>query len=314
MTNKYKSPLIFNVFKPARMSSYDVVRHYKRKLPKGYGKIGHFGTLDPFASGVLMIGVNGAAKLNDFIHGMLPKTYLAIGKLGVETETGDLTVDPSQIDESDYLKNEISKFDKEFIQNFIEKRFLGEYMQAPHKYSAAKHEGKALHKWAREGVEIKKEKKKRTIYNIEVVKYNFPYLTIRFEVSSGTYIRTLFSDCANSLGTIGTLVSLVREKVGGCTDKNYIKKSSWPDGEDWDLDSFGLKIDSVLPLGSIIFSPKEAKLYSNGVILKKDRALRVEQAKISNEFYWIRDEDLNILGLAKVEGEVLKTQFNLASN
>ena len=314
MKSKYQSPLIFNVFKPPRMSSYDVVRHYKRNLPKGFGKIGHFGTLDPFASGVLMIGVNGAAKLNDFIHEMLPKTYLAIGKLGVETETGDLTVEPSQLDDSEYLQKEISQFSIPFIQDFIEKRFIGEYMQAPHKYSAAKFEGKALHKWAREGVEIKKDQKKRFIHKIEVVKYNFPYLTIRFEVSSGTYIRTLFSDCANSLGTIGTLVSLVREKVGGCTDKNYIKKSNWPDGEDWDLDQFGQKVDDVLTLGSILFAEKEAKLYSNGVVLKSDRAQSIEEADISKEYYWVRDFERNILGLAKIEDGVVKVKFNLSSN
>jgi tRNA pseudouridine55 synthase len=313
MTNKYQSPLIFNVFKPARLSSYDVVRHYKRNLPKGYGKIGHFGTLDPFASGVLMIGVNGAAKLNDFIHEMLPKTYLAIGKLGVETETGDLTIEPSQIDDSDYLKNEISQFSIPFIQDFIEKRFLGEYMQAPHKYSAAKFEGKALHKWAREGVEIKKEPKKRIIHKIEVVKYNFPYLCIRFEVSSGTYIRTLFSDCANSLGTIGTLVSLVREKVGGCTDKNYIKKSNWPNGEDWDLNQFGQKVDEVLKLGSIIFAEKEAMLYSNGVVLKSDRAQSIEDNDISKEYYWVRNTDQEILGLAQIIDGVVKVKFNLST-
>ncbi len=64
------------------MTSYDVIRHFKRNLPTGFGKIGHFGTLDPFASGVLLIGIGGAARLNDYIHDFLPKSYLAVGKLG----------------------------------------------------------------------------------------------------------------------------------------------------------------------------------------------------------------------------------------
>lgn len=310
MSQKYNKPLIFNAFKPPRKSSFDVVRHFKRNLPKGYGKIGHFGTLDPFASGVLMIGVNGAAKLNNFIHEFLPKTYLAVGKLGIQTETGDLTVNPSQIDDSRYLKEEISNFSDKFIENICRDKFMGSYMQAPHKYSAAKFEGKALHKWAREGVEIKKEEVERTITKIEVVKYNFPYLIMRFEVSSGTYIRTLFSDCANALGTIGTLVSLVREKVGGCDLGNTISYKNWPSGDEWNISEFGLEMDKVLPFGSIVFDKKEAVLYSNGVVLKRDRALHIMEAQFDSNYFWVRDTENKILGLARID-EFVRSQFNL---
>lgn len=314
MTKKYKEPLVFNAYKPPHITSYDVIRHFKRNLPKGYGKIGHFGTLDPFASGVLPIGVNGAARLNDFIHNFLPKTYIAYGKLGVETETGDLTVEPSQIDDSIYLTTEIASFSKEFIQNFLQEKFLGQYFQSPHKYSAAKFEGKALHKWAREGVEIKKEKKERFIYKIEVVEYEFPSLIIRYEVSSGTYIRSLFSECANALGTIGTLASLVREKIGICDLENNITQDLWPTGEDWDFDKYGIPVDKILPLGNIIFAEKEANLYKNGVSLKTDRAESMEESSLSQEFFWVRNEKFEILGLAKIENEFIKTQFNFSSN
>jgi tRNA pseudouridine55 synthase len=113
-------PQVFNIFKPAKMTSYDVVRHFKRNLPPGYGKIGHFGTLDPFASGVLMIGIGGAARLNEFIHELLPKTYLAVGKLGIETPTGDYMSEIIQRDDSIYLKKvsleNLSK--KKFVKNF----------------------------------------------------------------------------------------------------------------------------------------------------------------------------------------------------
>lgn len=314
MKKTYKSPLIFNAFKPARITSFDVVRHFKRNLPKGYGKIGHFGTLDPFACGVLMVGVNGAAKLNDFIHEYLPKTYLAVGKLGVETATGDLTEAPIQIDDSEYLKTEIAKFDLEFLEKFIQENFLGEYWQAPHKYSAAKFEGKALHKWAREGVEIKKEKKLRTIHSIEVVKYSFPYLIVRCEVSSGTYVRTLFSDISNKLGTIGTLVSLVRESVGPCSLENKIMKKDWPKGEEWDFEKFGIPVEEVLPFGDIIFEEKEAKLYSNGVQLKVDRAQKIIPSPMSETYYWIKNLDDKMLGLGRIEDGLIHTQFNFSSN
>lgn len=314
MKKKYKTPIIFNAFKPARITSFDVIRNFKRNLPKGYGKIGHFGTLDPFACGVLMIGVNGAAKLNDFIHDFLPKTYIAIGKLGVETETGDLSEEPSRIDESEYLKEKIAKFDLEFIEEFVQKNFQGEYWQAPHKYSAAKFKGRPLHKWARQGVEIKKEKKRRIIHSIEVIKYNFPYLILRCEVSSGTYIRTLFSDIANKLGTIGALVSLVRESVGPCSIDNSIAKKIWPDGEEWDFEKFGLPVEEVLPFGDIFLAEKESKLYSNGVQLKLDRATKVVASPMSDIYFWIKNTQGEILGLGRVENMIINTQFNIASN
>src|SRR5690606_24557557 len=100
---------------------------------------------------------------------------------------------------------------KSFIEEKLREKFLGDYWQAPHKYSASKFEGKALHEWAREGVEIAKEQVLRHVYDIRVVKYKYPYLSVRVTVSSGTYVRTLFSDFAGYLGTLGALVSLVRE-------------------------------------------------------------------------------------------------------
>jgi tRNA pseudouridine55 synthase len=297
MTNK---PVILNLNKPKDISSYDVIRKWKPRLKK-LGKVGHFGTLDPFASGVLMLGVAGAQRLNEYIHECLPKTYLAVGKLGLETPTGDLTVEPSQVDESKYLEEVIAKFDIDFIQRTISEKFLGEYWQAPHKYSAAKFEGKALHKWAREGVEIKKEEKRREVYEIEVVEYNFPDLLIRFKVSSGTYIRTLFADCANELGTIGVLDSLIREEVGGCHLENSLAEETWSREEIPFID-----VDEVLKFSSIIFEAKECHLYQNGVRLKEDRAKDVRKGQLEFNYYWVRNEENTILGLAEIiEGEIV---------
>ncbi len=297
-------PVILNVNKPKDISSYDVIRTWKPILKK-LGKVGHFGTLDPFADGVLMLGVAGAQRLNEYIHECLPKTYLAVGILGKETPTGDMTVECSQEDNSEYLNNVISQFDTNFLQETMEKKFLGEYWQAPHKYSAAKYEGKALHEWAREGVEIKKDKKKREIYKIEIVEYKFPVLKIRAKVSSGTYIRTLFSDMAKVLGTIGTLKELTRESVGGCTLENAINN-------DYDKESQipFVQIDEVLKFNNIKFAPKEAKLYSNGVKLKVDRAESITKNGLDFNYYWVRDLDSNILGLASVIEEQIISRVN----
>lgn len=307
-------PLIFNVFKPARITSYDVVRHFKRNLPQGFGKIGHFGTLDPFACGVLMIGISGAARLNDFIHSYLPKTYLAVGKLGVETPTGDYTSEVSQIDDSLYLKNEISKFPKEFLENRFREIFLGDYHQAPHKYSASKFMGKNLHEWARAGIEVKKDTVLRRVHSIEVVKYQFPYLSVRVTVSSGTYVRTLFSDFANDLGTLGTLVSLVRESVGPVTSAQALHRQSWPLERSTAIIGRALKAECVLPFSKIILSEAQVGRFKNGAFLKPQELKFSEATPLSSEYFWMTDEKETLLGLGQKTGpEEIRPKINFHS-
>lgn len=289
-------PLVFNIFKPARFSSYDVVRHFKRNLPVGFGKIGHFGTLDPFASGVLMIGISGAARLNDFIHEYLPKTYLAVGKLGVETPTGDYTSEISQRDDSVYLKREIASFSLEFIEEKLREKFLGPYWQAPHKYSAAKFMGKNLHEWAREGVEVKKEAVLREVYAIKVVKYSFPYLSIRVTVSSGTYVRTLFSDMAQYLGTLGSLIALVRESVGHVNYKNSLHKKDWPMDKAPQGIEGAIRVDQILNFPKITCSENETKGFKNGIFFNPEKLENFTEN--DSKYFWMEEEDGKLLGLS----------------
>lgn len=297
-------PLIFNIYKPKGKSSQDIVKHFKYHLPDGFGKIGHFGTLDPFAEGVLMIGVAGAARLNELIHSELPKTYLAVGVLGIETETGDMTVEPSSKDSSDNLINEISKLSKNDIQELITKKFLGKYMQAPHKYSAAKFKGKALHEWARAGVEVEKEKKEREIYEIEVEDFSFPILKIRFTVSSGTYIRTLFSDCANLLGTIGCLQDLIREKVGDVNTDSGIQESQFPQrGENWDYHGNGVAPSDVLTFEKYACNTAEVKVLANGGYL---------DINSKDEYLWAH-EDEKLLSLLEKNKNQYKPVINFSA-
>ncbi len=301
-------PLIFNVYKPAGISSYDVVRHFKRKLPPGYGKIGHFGTLDPFAEGVLLIGVAGATRINDYVHQYLPKTYVAVGKLGVFTETGDMTVPISQTDDSAYLTQTISRFSLQFINEQIKQKFLGSYLQSPHKYSAAKFEGKPLHQWAREGVEVVKEEVERQIYELAATDYSFPYLTIESTVSSGTYVRTLFKDCAEYLGTLGTLERLIRTAIGHLKSDEALQENQWPDGTlNWDPLQFGHTMDQVLPFPHLTLSELETKRYGNGIALSIDSP----QPEWVAQLYWVRSDKLRLLGLGKWLNGELKPIFNL---
>ena len=293
-------PLVFNIFKPARMTSYDVIRHFKRHLPKGYGKIGHFGTLDPFASGVLMIGIGGAARLNEYIHDLLPKTYLAVGKLGIETPTGDYESEIIQRDDSVYLKREIAKFSAEFIEERLREKFLGEYWQAPHKYSASKFMGRNMHEWAREGVEVKKEPVLRHVYDIRVVKYKFPYLSVRVTVSSGTYVRTLFNHMSNELGTIGSLVALVREKIGFATTKNALKKKDWPLEREFPVLEKGIPIDELLPFDRVQLTESQTTAFKCGAFLKLDQ-VTITKRNFSEEYVWMNDDKNQLFGLGHRE-------------
>lgn len=305
-------PQVFNVFKPARLTSYDVIRHFKRNLPNGYGKIGHFGTLDPFASGVLMIGIGGAARLNDFIHEYLPKTYLAVGKLGIETPTGDYTSEISQRDDSPYLRENMAKFSREFIQAQLREKFLGEYMQAPHKYSASKFMGRNMHEWAREGVEVKKEPVRRFVHSIEVVKFSFPYLSIRVKVSSGTYVRTLFSDMANHLGTIGSLIALVRESVGTISNHVAIQKKNWPADKAATIMEYGTPIQEVLPFSQAHLTEAQMKSFKNGGFMKLSD-LKVTAGTLQKQWVWMLDEAGKLEGMAEIVDDVVKPKINFHS-
>lgn len=291
-------PLVFNVFKPARKSSYDVVRHFKRHLPNGYGKIGHFGTLDPFASGMLLIGIGGAARLNDYIHDFLPKTYLAVGKLGIETPTGDYESEITQRDESVFLKREIASFSADFVEERLRKKFLGEYWQAPHKYSASKFMGKNLHEWAREGVEIKKDPVLRFVHNIQVIKYQFPYLAIRVTVSSGTYVRTLFSQMSNELGTIGSLISLVRENIGDLSFKDSLKMKDWPKDKTVEIIHRGKRIDELLPFNRALLNEEQTLSFKNGAFLRPQNLNLVALKNFQQDYVWMCDANERLLGLA----------------
>lgn len=312
MKNKHPilfPPLIFNIYKPPGMSSYDVVRHFKRNLPMGFGKIGHFGTLDPFAEGVLMIGTGGAARLNDFIHAYLPKTYIACGKLGEETPTGDPESEVVQKDSSVYLSQEIAKFPPDFIEERARGKFLGQYLQTPHKYSATKFMGKNLHEWAREGVEVKKEAVERTIYALDVISYNFPELTFSSTVSSGTYIRTLFTEIAHDLGTLGHLLTLKRQSVGHIDADSALKESEWPKDKNPDFMSRGLAIDSVLSFGSIELSEDQKKFFRNGGFL---RNIEDVKGNIDSPYRWVTHQG-EILGLSEWKENELRPKINFHS-
>lgn len=197
------------VDKPADMSSAQVVARVKRRF--GVRKVGHAGTLDPFATGILICCVNRATRLaRFFLHG--EKTYEAGMRLGVQTDTMDATG-------SVVSEKPVSPAVAEQIGSVFE-RFIGEIDQRPPIFSALKHRGEPLYKLARRGEAVLKPERKVRISRLRVLEVFLP--RIRFEVScsGGTYVRALCADIGDALGCGAHLESLRRTETGGFTERD----------------------------------------------------------------------------------------------
>lgn len=176
-------------------------------------KVGHLGTLDPFATGLLIVGVNKGTKFLPYLKDE-EKTYVAELKLGEKTSTGDNT---SEVMDS----KEVPSLTNESIESVLSS-FLGESEQIPPMTSAKKIDGKPLYKLAHKGLSIDRKPNKITIYEIGLDEYDEEKQTIKFtaKVSKGTYIRTLGEDIAEKLGTYGHLISLRRIAIGDISVKD----------------------------------------------------------------------------------------------
>ncbi len=195
--------MIINIDKPAGWSSFDVVKKVKRITR--YKKVGHGGTLDPFATGVLIIGTESDTKKLTEITNFV-KAYQVELVLGKTTNTLDTEGEV-------VFRKKIPDIDSELIKSILNK-FLGKQKQKPPMFSAKKHKGVRLYKLARKNIEVKRDDIDIFIHNIELV--NFTNNNIRFivECSKGTYIRVLGKDIAKKLNTVGYLSALKRTKVG----------------------------------------------------------------------------------------------------
>jgi tRNA pseudouridine55 synthase len=197
---------IILIDKPAGMSSFGVVARVRRKLRDELGKktkVGHTGTLDPFATGLLIILAGKATKKSDeFLK--KDKVYEATVKLGETSTTGDIEGEIEKVSDKVPTLDDIKKAcDK----------LTGEIMQTVPAYSAVKINGERAYKLARKGKEVEMPTRKVTIYELEILDYTYPNLKIRTHVSSGTYIRTLGEDIGKLLGTGAYLTALRRTKI-----------------------------------------------------------------------------------------------------
>jgi tRNA pseudouridine55 synthase len=198
---------ILLVDKEEGISSYDVIRRVKKSFVERE-KIGHSGTLDPFATGLLILLFGKATKLMDTFLSY-EKTYEAVGEFGFATDTQDITGEVVQRDESGNIPH------IEDIRNSIEKNFLGDIEQTPPAYSAKRVNGQRAYMLARKGKEFKLKPKTIHISQFEIYEYEYPIFKTKIKCSSGTYIRTLIHDLGMSLNTFATTKELRRTSIGG---------------------------------------------------------------------------------------------------
>ena len=202
------------IHKPKNVTSRDVVN----QISKIYHtkKVGHTGTLDPMATGLLILCLGRYTKLVDLLT-TTSKEYIATMKLGIETDTGDITGNILKKEEKYFKVEQIHKCFDEFPKN---------YVQTVPIYSAVKVNGKKLYEYARMGELVELPKREVTIYNLEILKIENDTIEFKTTVSKGTYIRALIADIAHSLGTIATMTALIRTKQGGYSLEESLKLES----------------------------------------------------------------------------------------
>jgi tRNA pseudouridine55 synthase len=209
------NPQFLFINKPTGWTSFDAVAFIRKKLrqknPENKKiKVGHAGTLDPFATGLLIIGVGREAtkKLDEFKK--LPKTYITTIELGAVSDTYDIT------GKIIYTPNSKQSIDQNIIEKIIQ-NFIGPQKQIPPMYSAKKINGKKLYELARQGKIIERQSTPIEIYDIKLLEYTWPILKIEVNCSAGTYIRSLAHDIGQKLGTGAYCVELIRTAIGGYT-------------------------------------------------------------------------------------------------
>jgi len=257
---------IIVVNKESGMTSRDVVNKLNKIL--GTKKIGHTGTLDPIASGVLVICVGKYTKLVDEIVS-LDKEYIATVKLGILTDT--LDIEGNIIDKKEYDVS-IEQLKEVF------KSFIGSYLQEVPKYSAVKINGKKLYEYARENIDIELPKREVSIYELELLDFNKDSFKFRTRVSKGTYIRSLINDICSKLNTYGVMTDLIRTKQGKFSiNESYTLK----DIENNNYKS--LDIEDVLDLKVLDITDDNIKLVMNGNKLNLDLDNGDYLVKVNNQ-------------------------------
>ncbi len=284
---------VLNLSKPSGISSYDVIRHIKAIL-RSPTAVGHAGTLDPLASGVLLVLVGEATKVSRFLL-TLPKEYVAGVLFGKQTDTDDITG-------RTLSEQPLNGLTAGLVRSALE-RLTGQIEQVPPAFSALKQNGQPLYRLARKGVAVHPKSRQVTVYELELLDWKLPTATIRCRVSAGTYVRALARDLGTALNTAATLATLVRTKVGQFT----VEDATVPDT----LDSASLA-DRLLPIDvalagmpRICVSPVQAQHLRQGKVVSGS-----ENSPVSgvDDFALALTEDRGFLAVVVSNGAELRTK------
>lgn len=294
--------IVINLNKPSGITSHDAVTVVKKKFK--VRKAGHAGTLDPLATGILLVCLNEATKITAFLS-HLDKEYIMTAKLGECTDTHD--------SEGKVIKR-VSNFSvtEDEIKQAAQ-RFTGEIEQIPPMYSALKVAGKPLYQLARKGIEVERKPRKVTVKAIDIVKFESPYLTLRISCSKGTYIRSLCRDIGDALGVGAYITELVRIGVGDFT----IENSATIDGLSSKNDAF-YSIDSALKhLPELRLEGSNLKKAKNGNPVKIEQkpgtaeGLDILSPEFLNSrtlFVRLKDTDGRLFGIGRCAKDLIKIE------
>jgi tRNA pseudouridine 55 synthase len=260
---------IINIYKENGFTSHDVVAKLRGILKQR--KIGHTGTLDPDATGVLPICIGKGTKLCDFLTDK-EKTYKAVMLLGKETDTQDISGVV-------LAENEVSCNEESVIK--VIKSFLGEYEQIPPMYSAIKQNGKKLYELAREGKEVERKPRNVNIISIDIEKIELPRVEFTVSCSKGTYIRTLCYDIGKMLGCGACMEALVRTKSGSFKIENSLRLDEIETFRDEGrLEEIIVPIDEVFTMyEKAVVSDRFEMLLNNGNVLIKEHFTEIKESK-----------------------------------
>ena len=282
---------ILNINKEKGFTSHDVVAVVRKILHMK--KVGHTGTLDPDAQGVLPICVGRGTKLSDIIMDG-QKSYRTILYLGKTTTTEDAS--------GEVIEEKPVVFDEDKIRQVISS-FIGEIEQIPPMYSAIKINGKKLYELAREGKEIERKSRKITIFDIHICNFLPPNrVEIEVDCSKGTYIRTLCADIGRDLGCGGHMEELLRTATGGFLLENAITLGELKTlAEKEELTSVLATLEDALKkFPCIIIAEESTKLLYNGGAIKEDYFIQAPEILEEGQIVQAFDFENNLIGLYRI--------------
>jgi len=286
---------VINFRKPKHISSQNAVTKVKHLF--GVRKAGHAGTLDPMATGVLIICLNEATKITRFLSD-LDKEYLVRLKLGERTDTYDATG-------SIIEKRPCPSF-KEIDLPGVLGHFVGQIKQLPPMYSAIKRNGQPLYKLARKGITVKRPVRTVTIHAIELIHAHPPYVDLNVQCSKGTYIRTLCDDIGKVLGAGAHMVSLERTRIGSFRIDHAVSLEELPS---YNKGAY-FSIDSALShMNEILLDKDTYHKARNGMPVNVHCA-----TPYTDQYVRLKDPEKILFGIGKVEGKIVKMVRMLQSN